>query len=289
MTTQLKEMTVPATDGYAVPLEVSEPPDPRARVLLLPALGIQAKLYRRLGTLLADAGIGLTVLEQRGHGRSSLRPSRSCDYGFREWLEADIPAALGWLRSQRPASPVYLAGHSLGGHLALMARSLYPDQVTGVVLLTTATPYYGCFHGLARLQVLFLIASIPVLAGTLGYYPGHRMGFGGRESRRLMADWLVMARENRYSARGMQQDLERCVRDDRCPVLSIYCDRDALAPRSAIEGVTRRLGNHSIDWFEITSDALGARADHVSWAKHPALAAGAIERWIAGQDGPASP
>lgn len=271
---------MPAPDGYLVPLEVFDPPAPIARVLLLPALGIQARLYRRLGGRLAAAGLGFAALEQRGHGRSALRASRACDFGFREWLQADIPAALDWLHSREPRLPVFLAGHSLGGHLSLMARALYPERVAGVVLLTTATPYYGCYRGLTRLQVRFLVASVPLLGAALGYYPGHRLGFGGREARRLMADWLVMARENRYSASGMGPvDLEQLVQADSCPVLSIHCDRDDLAPRAAIEGVTRRLRNHPIEWFEITSDALGARADHTSWARQPELATRAIARW----------
>lgn len=276
-----QEIAASASDGYSVPLEFFEAAEPRARLLMLPALGIQARLYRKLGSVLAEQGISVLALEQRGHGRSALRPSRSCDFGFREWLQADIPAALDWLHARQLHAPVFLAGHSLGGHLALMARSLYPERVAGVVLLTTATPYYGCFRGLARLQVRFLIASVPLLTAALGYYPGHRMGFGGREARRLMADWLVMARENRYSAMGMGEgDLERRVQADRCPVLSIHCDQDNLAPLSAIEGVLQRLNNHRIDRFEITSEALGVRADHASWARHPAIAARAIAGWI---------
>lgn len=280
----VQEISVPAPDGYQVPLEVFEVPDPRATLLMLPALGIQARLYRRLGSLLAESGIGMTALEQRGHGRSNLRPSRRCNFGFREWLTADIPAALDWLGARTPRVPLYLAGHSLGGHLALMARSLYPEKVTGVILLTTATPYYGCYQGITRLQVRLLIAGVPILTSLLGYYPGHRLGFGGREARRLMADWLVLARENRYSAAGMERDdLERRVREDDGRVLSICCDRDGLAPLAAIEGVNRRLEGSRVDRFEITSEALGARADHLSWSRQPALAAQAMVRWIDGQ------
>ena len=285
----LQEITVPASDGYPVPLEVFEAPDPQASLLVLPALGIQARLYRRLAARLSDAGISTAILEQRGHGRSALRASRRCDYGFREWLQADIPAALQWLQSRAPQARMFLAGHSLGGHLALVARSLDPERVAGVVLLTTATPYYRCFRGTMRFKVRFLIASVPVMTAVLGYFPGHRMGFGGREARRLMADWLVMARENRYRAQGMQENLEQRVQSDACPVLSIHCDRDELAPLSGIEGVTGRLKWHDIDWFEITSQALGTRADHTSWAKHPDVAAEAILRWITEQTPGASP
>ena len=162
-----------------------------------------------------------------------------------------------------------------------MARALYPDKVAGVILVTTATPYFGCYQGITRAQVRVLIAGVPFLTALLGYYPGQRLGFGGREARRLMADWLVMARENRYSAAGMErEDLERRVREDDGPVLSIYCDRDSLAPLAAIEGVNRRLRGGRVVRFEITSEALGARADHLSWARQPALAAQAMVRWI---------
>jgi predicted alpha/beta hydrolase len=279
-----QELTVRASDGYEVPLEVCESSTPKARLLLLPALGIQARLYRKLGALLADSGISVVALEQRGHGRSALRPARGCDFGFREWLQADIPAALDWLHAREPRAPVFLAGHSLGGHLALMARALYPQRVNGVVLLTTATPYHGCYHGVTRLQVWFLIAVVPLLTAALGYYPGHRLGFGGREARRLMADWLVMARENRYSACGLEsEEIEGRVQSSGGPVLSIHCDRDDLGPLSAIDGVTRRLKGAAVDRFEISSDALGTRADHLSWTRQPAIAAGAIERWISAQ------
>jgi predicted alpha/beta hydrolase len=219
-------------------------------------------------------------MEQRGHGSSALRPSRRCDFGFREWLEIDIPAALRWMRNRHPNAPIYLAGHSLGGHLSLMARALYPEQVAGVALLTTATPWYRCFAGRERQLIKFLIAAVPPLTALLGYYPGNRLGFGGREARRLMADWLVMARDNRYSAAGVDRDFEAMVQADGCPVLSIHCDRDELAPLKAIEGVTGRLSNHAVDWYGITSAELGMKADHVSWAKRPALAARAICTWI---------
>jgi predicted alpha/beta hydrolase len=279
-----QEIFVRASDGYEVPLEVFEAAAPRARLLVLPALGIQARLYRRLGAQLADCGISTVALEQRGHGRSALRPSRGCDFGFREWLRADIPAALDWLHSREPRVPVFLAGHSLGGHLALMARSLYPERMAGVVLLTTATPFYGCYSGMTRLQVGFLIASIRVLSAALGYFPGHRMGFGGREARRLMADWLVLARSNRYFASGMEpEDVEGLVQSEAGPVLSIHCDRDPLAPALAVRSVTDRLKKSRVEHFEITSNALGTRADHLSWARQPTLAAEAIDRWIGAQ------
>ena len=274
-----EQFSMTCSDGYQLPLELYSAQQPRAQILMLPALGIQAKLYRKFAEQLAAAGFTTLLMEQRGHGRSGVRPSRQCDYGFKDWLMADIPAALSWMQQRHPDLPQYLAGHSLGGHISLMARTLYPD-VVGIILLATATPWYQCYQGTMRLQVRFLGAVIPVLCKLLGYYPGDRVGFGGREARGLMADWLQMAWHNRYSAAGIDSDIEAMVQADDCPVLAIYCDDDAFGPLAAVRGVTNRLGNRDIQWQEITSDALGMKADHVSWAKRPAIAVSAISTWI---------
>lgn len=192
----LEEIFVATKEGYEVPLEVFSAGGPWAQLLVLPALGVQAKLYRKFASALAASGVTTVLLEQRGHGRSSLTPSRRVDYGFREWLKTDIPAALDYLQAQTSAHPVFLVGHSLGGHLALMTRALYPQRVEGVILAATASPWYRGFSGGMRWQVLLLLGLIPALSGLLGYYPGTRVGFGGREARRLMADWLLMVQSH---------------------------------------------------------------------------------------------
>jgi predicted alpha/beta hydrolase len=269
-----------SADNYALPLEVSSAAQPRAQLLFLPALGVQAKLYRKFAETLSAQGISTVVMEQRGHGRSELRPSRQLDYGFKDWLLDDIPTALAWMEQQQPTLPVYLGGHSLGGHLGLMASALNPGKLAGIVLMTTATPWYRCYGGRAALQIRTLIAAVTGTTRLLGYYPGDKLGFGGREARSLMQDWLVMAKHNRYSAAGIDRDIEALVQADTCPVLSVYCDKDNFGPLPAIQGVTRRLTRREVEIQQITSAELGARADHVSWAKHPAPAAAAIVDWI---------
>lgn len=276
----MEEVSIATPDGYQVPLEVFAAAEPRAMLLLLPALGVQARLYRKFASALADEGVTTMLLEQRGHGRSALQPSRDVDYGFKEWLEVDIPAALDHLQSLAPERKIFLAGHSLGGHLALMTRALYPKRSHGVILLATASPWHRGYRGGMRGLVILLTGLIPVLSGMLGYYPGTRLGFGGREARRLMADWLVMARHNRYSAAGMATDFEALLQADSCPVLSVYGDRDALAPLNAIENVTKRLPNHTVDWLQISSEQLGKQANHVAWAQQGEVAAQAVAEWL---------
>ncbi|MGB0213322.1 MAG: alpha/beta hydrolase, partial [Algiphilus sp.] len=86
----------------AEPLLTRFPPPggpPAGRVLVLPALGVPARFYGRLAEQLAARGLEVAVLELRGTGESPLTPARHCDFGFRELLDEDIPAALRTLRA----------------------------------------------------------------------------------------------------------------------------------------------------------------------------------------------
>src|SRR5690606_20139260 len=98
-----------------------------AAILLMAALGVSAKFYRPLAESLKSAGFHVLLLEQRGHGESPVRPSRRASWGFREPLACEIRAAIDWVREHDGALPVYLLGHSLGGHYASMSVGLDPD------------------------------------------------------------------------------------------------------------------------------------------------------------------
>lgn len=122
-------------------------------------------------------------MEQRGHGHSALRASRKVDFGFREWLTEDIPAAVDAIGG-RHDEPLLIAGHSLGGHLGAVWSALHRERVAGLALVATATPYPGHFEARTARQIRLLRALLPVFHTTLGYFPGDRLGFGGREAGR---------------------------------------------------------------------------------------------------------
>lgn len=154
----------------------------------MPALGIAAKFYQRFALALCEQGLHVSVLEQRGHGDSPIRPLRQQSFGFAEILSEDIPAALDWTRHELPACRRILIGHNLGGHLAAMSAGLYPAQIDGVVLTACGSPWRGAYQGLQRAQLEFLNLLIRPLTTLFGYYHGQWLGFGGREVSRLMSD-----------------------------------------------------------------------------------------------------
>lgn len=272
--------TLPLPSGYAVPVRWFPATNPGPVILLMPALGVSARFYDPLAQALQAAGTPVLIMEQRGHGDSTLRPSRRVDFGYREALNEDIPALLDWLDAHCPGRPVVLMGHSLGAHYAGMYAGLQPKRVAGIVISAAGTAWHGAFSGRARNQLRVLVLLIPLLTRALGYYPGERVGFGGREATRLMHDWLQLARHDRYAAEGMAEDLEAGIRDYAGPVLALRMQDDEYAPETALEAVLRRYASAAITRRALDAASIGDRADHFRWVRTPAAVTGEITAWL---------
>jgi len=250
-------------------------------LLLLPALGVPARKYARCASLLAEAGIHVTVMEWRGVGDSPLRASRRCDFGFAELLDTDIPAALRGMREAAPDAPLWIMGHSLGGHLGAITAGRLQETLDGLILVACGSPWLEAYEGPTRRRIHLLSALIPACNALLGYFPGDRIGFGGRQPRRLMCDWRALANTGRYSAQGVDEDLEAGLAHYAGPVLSLRMADDDFAPAAAVQAVTTKLRAARLEQAVLGADELGAPADHFRWAKQPEAVVGRVTAWCA--------
>ncbi|MFZ5722533.1 MAG: alpha/beta fold hydrolase [Pseudomonadota bacterium] len=271
---------LPVADGYRVPLLWHAAAAPRGHVVLMAALGIAARFYLPLAQALCAAGLNVALVEQRGHGESPLRPSRRTDFGFREALTEDIPAVLDHLAEQAPGLPVYLMGHSLGGHYAAITAGRLPERIDGVILTACGTPWVPAFAGRTRRQLQLLVQLLPAFGLLFGYYPGDRVGFGGREARTLMADWRDLALTNVYSARGLAADLDSGIARWRGPLLSLRLADDAYAPEAAMAAVTDKFRSATVTRGVIDGAELGDRADHFRWVRTPDAVVRRVSAWL---------
>lgn len=280
---QLQEVHARSPDGYEVPIYYGKHTTSQAvaQLLLLPALGIEARFYRRLASALNERGVDVALLEQRGHGRSALRPSRRCDFGWKEML-GDLDVAFRWLGAESEAPKRLLMGHSLGGHHAAMYAGQQPREVHGVVLAATGTPWVGAYEGATKSRIRLLRTIAGPLGAIAGYYPGKRVGFGGREARAAMRDWVALAGTNEYAAAGTTTDFDAPLIRYPGRVLALRMQDDDFAPEPAVEAVLGKFGAAPITRVCLTAEEIGGRADHNGWAKHPDAAAGHIAEWCSG-------
>ena len=88
---QSETLLLSTTDRISIPIEIVTPEQtPKAVIVILPALGVRAKLYRQLATALALNGVAVVLYEQRGHGESPLSPSRQVQFGLDTLINIDF-------------------------------------------------------------------------------------------------------------------------------------------------------------------------------------------------------
>ncbi|MEJ2385139.1 MAG: alpha/beta fold hydrolase [Xanthomonadales bacterium] len=251
-------------------------------MLATPAMGLEGSFYEPLAIPFADAGLRLVTMDLRGHGTSSVRAGRGSDFGYRELLELDWPAAIAVCRTAYPDAPVVLLGHSLGGQVSVLFAGANPDSVAAVVTVATGSIWWRAFPPPRRYGFLLATQFIAATGRLLGSYPGHRIGFGGHEASRLVRDWAYPARTGRYRAEGSDIDYEDTLSDTACPVLLITVAGDDFAPPSAADHLagklpadraTRRHLDHAV--FARSRNA------HFGWVKHGGTIAETVAPWLA--------
>ncbi|WP_305804047.1 alpha/beta fold hydrolase [Stenotrophomonas sp. YIM B06876] len=262
-------LKVASTDAHRFELISRLPAQPRASLLWLPALGVSARHYLPLADALAARGIAVFLHEWRGNGSSSLRPSRTQDWGYRELLQYDLPASAMAIARQLPDLPRILGGHSLGGQLACCHAGLAQSEWLALWLVASGTPWWRSFPAPRRYLLPLAYRVLPWLAQRRGVMPGRALGFGGNEARSLIRDWSSVGLSNRYAASGMAVDLEQALRRVDAPATAVVFDSDWLAPVSSTQALLEKMPAATHRLETLSRAQLHAPADHFSWMKSP--------------------
>ncbi|HNV60109.1 MAG TPA: alpha/beta fold hydrolase [Rhodoferax sp.] len=280
--TKPQTLTITASDQHRFNATLYPTSDSNAPVLIfMSALGTPAKVYRHLGNEMVQHGVQVCTPDWRGIDSSSVRACRTSDFGYRHLLEIDIPALIATVRQKLPDAPIWLGGHSLGGQMALTSAAGNPGPVSGVILIASGSVHLPCYQGKLRWGVR-LLASLSSIAGpVLGYFPGRRIGFGGREAAGLMHDWSHVAWTGEYRPAGSQLDYERLFQALDLPVLAITFDADKWAPAAATHALLSKVSKRKpIHRHLSAAETQGIAVDHYSWIKKPSFIAPAVAKFI---------
>ncbi len=279
LTTVIAQKLIDGPDGNVSILRAT-PASPHSVALLIPAMGVAAGYYAKVAESLAERGIAAAVMELRGQGEHETKPAAGVDFGYRQLL-GDLDAALDTLRHEYPGLPTILLGHSIGGHVAMLQVALKPQSVDAVGLIATATPHHAPYQGAARWKVRLGTRMIRTVSSVLGYYPGHRIGFGGLQPKTLMLEWTDMARSGRYTLEGAAIDIEAALKKLSIPTLALVIEGDEVAPPRACEPIADKLPKDQVDWVVLGEPRMSARAcHHQRWAREPTPVAEEIVAFI---------
>lgn len=255
-------------------------------ILGLPAMGVPASFYARFADALGAAtGAVVEFADLPGQGERPERARDGADFGYREIVEEDLPDWVARRRAEHPGRPILLLGHSLGGQLALLASATLAARIDGLVLIAAGTAHWRVWPAGQRWRAWATVQVIRAVSALWPWYPGHLLGFGGDQPRRLMRDWGHNATTGRYQLGGSTRDvaeIERALHAVTLPVLLLGVRDDPVAPNGAREELIARLPCARVTRALID----GVRSDspwrrHFSWARAPAEAVQAVAAWLA--------
>ena len=264
------------TQGGTQVAEVAEGGRENSPVIVVaPALGVRASYYTKLCRGLAARGVDAVAIDQPGLGASPLRPARGRDWGYAELIE-HYSAAVSALTRLRPNAPIVLLGHSIGGQVGLMLAGRPEVPIRGVMLVASGTPHFRAWEGSEAVQIRLATMGFALVARTLGYFPGDKLGFGGRNARRLICEWARVSKTGAYEFEGLSG--EALLRAPGPPVLAIHLRGDRLAPEAAMREVLERLEARHVD-FETWAEP-PHRGDHNRWPSEPAFIVDRAMRFV---------
>jgi predicted alpha/beta hydrolase len=278
--------TVELPDGARFPVRgLRQPTASAPAVVVVPAMGTPARYYRAFAQCLHVEGLTALTVDLRGQGESAPRVTRRSRFGYREIVEHDLTAVLCAVREALPQAPLFIVGHSLGGHLSLIHAGLgaHPGPgpgVDGIALVASGSPWFKVFGRGRGLKLLLAEQVMVAVATVMGYWPGHRLGFGGRQPTRLIRDWARQARTGRFSAEGSRADYESALCSLQLPVLAVTVHNDELAPPASVDHLTGKLHRAQVTRWHYTAEAAGGGPlDHFRWTRSGGGLARHIAEW----------
>ena len=256
-----------------------ETPSVKGLVVFLPALGASVDYYRPMAETWARFGYRVATVELRGGKQSSVKDVRAENFGYNEVLNEDLAFIIPRLRAEAGGRPFLLAGHSLGGQFALLYASRHPTEVDAIVLLAGGSNYYGAMPPLQRFTRQLGLRTVRLINQTLRFFPGDKLGFGGRQPFNMIRDWTHEALTGKYRVQGDAVDYDRELDRLTLPVLMVSLQGDALVPRPCADYLARKLTRAAVCQIELRAED-GAAYHHFRWVKKPAAILAHVDRWI---------
>jgi alpha-beta hydrolase superfamily lysophospholipase len=271
-------------DGWRIALHRYRPtagPKRRHTVVCCHGLGanhltFDVARHASLAHHLASRGYQVLVLDLRGHGASEMprrRGPKRFGWSFDDYLQADLPAAMGVAGELGEERPVHWIGHSMGGLLlyAHLAQGGSGD-VRSAVTVASSLDYSGSGSGFRRLMPLRGVLGVLPRVPVRGIARGASLAVGRRSTtyerfnvwpsntdarlwRRLSAEGFhdvsppVMAQLASALESGGLRSRDRRVRykqrlaEATAPVLSIAGSRDMQCPPAAARRTLEALGS----------------------------------------------
>ncbi|SEL52652.1 Predicted alpha/beta hydrolase [Roseateles sp. YR242] len=257
-------LTLTAADGYRLSAKCFPAQGAaRGRLIVAGATAVPQGFYRRFAAFAAARGYETLTFDYRGLGGS--RPAHL--KGFRmdllDWGRLDLAAAVAHMA--QPDLPLYIVGHSYGGH----ALGVLPnhDKVAGVYVFGTGAGWHGYMPLLERLRVqLMWNLVLPVLTWWKGYCPWSMLGLGEDLPIDVYRQWRHWCQFPRYFFDDpAMQGIEHEFAAIRTPIVAVNALDDLWARPQSRDAFVAAYRNAPLIRTDLDPHTVGGKVGHMGY------------------------
>lgn len=249
--------------------------------VIFPAMGVKASYYELLAQELTSKNSIAITVDLRGNGFSSIRPGRKVDFSYKDQLDHEFSGVLKYADSTYPDKRIFLFGHSLGGQLSCLMAGRNSHRIDGLILSATCSVHYKGWSGFSAYRILIATQFASMVARSIGYFPGKKVGFGGTEARGLIGDWSRQSCTGNYVLKDDPFDYEQALKTVTLPVLAISFEGDTFAPFRAVEHLLYKMKIAKKEHLYLqSSDPRNDGFTHFNWAKKPKNIVSIVSEWM---------
>ncbi|MBL8831630.1 MAG: lysophospholipase [Rhodospirillales bacterium] len=218
-------------DGMRLPFRVWQPAAgaPKAVVLALHGFNDHSRAWTMPAESWAARGIATYAYDQRGFGRTA--PPGI--WAGTDALVEDLASAFDLVAARHAETPVFVAGESMGGAVAMVALSRGRlDAATGTILVAPAVRGRASLNVFERAGLWLLYNTIPGFAPTV-QAPGFVPSDNYEMLREFSADPLVRKRTRVDMLKGLIDLMDESLASApglRRPVLILTGAQDTVVP-----------------------------------------------------------
>ncbi len=255
----MQELKVAALDALELPATLFEPEDmPIAVAIVSPATATPRGFYYSFCRFLAAHGIAAITYDYRGTFGTPLE-LRHSPARMRDWGEQDFPGVVEWTHARYPGLPLYAVGHSVGGHVLLMAPN--SSKISRAVTVASQSGFWRLYRGFEKYRVFaFVKAIMPAVTRLFGYFPGKRFVFGTDLAPGVLYEWSRWCTSPHYFFDDESMSSLENARGFTAPTLMIGLADDPWATPRAIDGIIPGFTAAKISRREIDPSESGARS-----------------------------
>lgn len=253
-----------AADGYVLGACRYPAQKPlRGRLVVAGATAVPQGFYQRFARFASAHGFDVLTFDYRGIGQSRPHSLRGFRMDLLDWARLDLAAAVDAMAA--PSLPLYVVGHSYGGH----AFGLLPNhhKVAGFYVFGTGAGWHGYMPLGERLRVLAMWKLVlPALTWWKGYCPWKMLRMGEDLPADAYRQWRHWCQFPRYffddpAMRG----IERVYATVRTPIVAANALDDLWASPRSRDAFVQAYRNAPLQRKDLDPGQAGGTVGHMGY------------------------